>query len=68
MLKRIFEQVKPILNSILAGLVGLAVGAIIMAIWGYAPLEAYDALFSAIFGSFYGLSSTLARATPLILT
>lgn len=59
---------KPILNSVLAGLFGLAFGAIIMAIWGYSPIAAYNALFDAVFGSLYGFGSTLARATPLMLT
>lgn len=68
MLKQIYERSKPLLNSLLAALVGLAVGAIIMALWNYPPFGAYRALFTAIFGSFYGFGSTLARTTPLILT
>lgn len=68
MVKQLYAKFEPILNSILAGLVGLAGGAIIMAIWGYPPISAYQALFSAVAGSFYGIGSTLAQATPLILT
>ncbi len=59
---------RPILESILAGLIGLGVGALIMWAWGYHPWPAYVALFKESFGSGYGLASALANATPLILT
>src|SRR6056297_3656305 len=68
MMKQSYTRLKPIITSVLAGLVGLAGGAIIMALWGYPPITAYNALFSAVVGSLYGFGSTLAQATPLILT
>ncbi len=68
MITQIYAKLKPVINSVLAGLVGLAGGAIIMALWGYPPIAAYNALFSAVAGSMYGFGSTLAQATPLILT
>ncbi len=68
MMKQIYTRLKPIITSVLAGLVGLAGGAIIMALWGYPPIAAYQAVFSSVFGSLYGFGSTLAQATPLILT
>ncbi|MBC7221473.1 ABC transporter permease [Candidatus Bipolaricaulota bacterium] len=59
---------RPILESVLAGLIGLGAGALIMRAWGYHPWSAYVVLFKESFGSGYGLASALANATPLILT
>jgi simple sugar transport system permease protein len=59
---------RPILESVLAGLIGFGAGALVMGAWGYNPWPAYMALFRASFGSGYGLASALANATPLILT
>jgi ABC-type uncharacterized transport system permease subunit len=64
----IWRGLRPILESVLAGLIGLGVGALIMWAWGYRPWPAYVALFKESFGSGYGLASALANATPLILT
>lgn len=49
-------------------LLGLALGAALMALWGYDPWKAYQALFRGAFGDRYGIANTLSRATPLILT
>ncbi len=49
-----------VLALVLSGLVILAVGV--------NPVEAYTALFSGAFGTLYGLSETLVKTTPLILT
>ena len=64
----LLSRLRPIAESLLAGLVGLAAGAIIMLIYGFSPIEAYFALFRGSFGSLYSLSEALANATPLILT
>jgi simple sugar transport system permease protein len=64
----LISRLLPLGESLLAGLVGLAVGAIIMLIYGFNPIEAYFALFRGSFGSLYSLSEALANATPLILT
>lgn len=64
----LWRGLRPILESILAGLIGLGAGALIMWAWGYNPWPAYVALFKESFGSGYGLASALANATPLILT
>ncbi|MFW6013405.1 MAG: ABC transporter permease [Candidatus Bipolaricaulota bacterium] len=65
---KFLRVIKPMVDSLIAGIIGLLGGAIIMALWGYPPLAAYTALFSSVFGDVYGVASTLARATPLILT
>lgn len=63
-----WRGLRPILESILAGAIGLGAGALIMWAWGYNPWPAYAALFRESFGSTYGLAGALANATPLILT
>lgn len=62
------SRLLPLGESLLAGLVGLAVGALIMLIYGFEPIMAYRALFRGSFASLYSLSEALANATPLILT
>ncbi len=49
-------------------LLGLALGAVLMALWGYDPWKAYQALFQGALGDRFGIANTLSRATPLILT
>jgi len=58
----------PVLESLLAGIVGLLIGALLMYIWGFNPWRAYIALFKGAFGDSYGWASSIARGTPLVLT
>lgn len=66
--KRALPALNPALESLLAGIVGLLVGALIMWIGGYDPWKAYVALFRGAYRDMYGFASSLARGTPLILT
>jgi simple sugar transport system permease protein len=65
---RLLGETGELKKTIGAGVVGFAVGAIIILIFGYNPLTAYTALFRGAFGSVYGFSESLANAIPLILT
>lgn len=58
----------PALESVVAGIVGLLVGALLMYIWGFDPWKAYWALLRGAFGGSYEWASSLARGTPLVLT
>ncbi|MCX6093768.1 MAG: ABC transporter permease [Candidatus Bipolaricaulota bacterium] len=58
----------PALESIVAAIVGLLIGAVLMYIWGFDPWKAYWALLRGAYGGSYEWASSLARATPLILT
>ena len=58
----------PALESLLAGIVGLLIGALLMYIWGFNPWKAYMALFKGAYGDSYGWASSIARGTPLVLT
>ena len=46
----------------------LVVGAVFLAIEGFSPVDAYSKLVQSSFTTLYGITDTLAVATPLILT
>ena len=46
---------------------GLLVGAIIMLLSGYNPVEGYAALWNGIFGDIYAIGETIRQITPYIL-
>lgn len=58
----------PVLESLIAGVVGLLIGALLMRIWGFDPWEAYIALLKGAYGGSYEMASSIARGTPLVLT
>ena len=62
------HQLNPVVESVIAGIIGLAIGAAIMLGYGYDPISAYISLFHGSFGSVYSWAESLANATPLILT
>ena len=62
------HQLNPVVESVIAGIIGLAIGAAIMLGYGYDPISAYSSLFRGSFGSVYSWAESLANATPLILT
>jgi len=62
------RRLSPIAESLLAGLIGLIIGAFIMLAFGYNPISAYRSLLIGSFGSTYSWAESLANATPLILT
>jgi len=67
-LRALISQLNPVAESVIAGLIGLAIGAVIMLVYGYDPVAAYISLFRGSFGSVYSWAESLANATPLILT
>lgn len=56
-----------LLQPLLAIIAGLAVGAVAILIVGGSITETYIEMWKGAFGSFYFLTNTLARATPIIL-
>ena len=67
-MRALISQLNPVAESVIAGLIGLAIGAVIMLMYGYDPVAAYISLFRGSFGSVYSWAESLANATPLILT
>lgn len=56
------------LKSIMAVILGLLVGAILMLIMGFDPLQGYKFLFQGGLKNLERIGNTIATATPLILT
>jgi simple sugar transport system permease protein len=54
------------LTPVLAVLLALLVGAVMLALLGTNPWEAYRALFIGAFGSTNALADTVVKATPLL--
>jgi ABC-type uncharacterized transport system permease subunit len=66
--RRTLTGLNPLLESALAGLLGLLIGAAIMAAWGFDPWLAYVSLFKGAYLSIRGFADSVALGTPLILT
>ncbi|CAM4204673.1 simple sugar transport system permease protein [Paenibacillus endophyticus] len=58
---------RSLMQPLLAVIVGLAAGAIAIVIVGGSVMETYAEMWKGAFGSFYFLTNTLSRATPIIL-
>jgi len=59
---------KPILETLIAILIGFIGGAVLMIIFRYDPITAYVALFQGTLLSVDGIFESLANAVPLMLT
>lgn len=53
---------------LVAILLGLLVGAVVMLLGGYNPIEAYGALIKRVVGNPYDFGETIRQITPLIFT
>lgn len=61
------NRVVNILVPVISIIIGLIVGAIIMLVSGYDPVEGYIALWNGIFGDSYSIGNTIRQITPYIL-
>jgi len=66
--RRTLTGLTPLAESLLAGVLGLLIGALIMIAWGFDPWQAYASLFKGAYLSTRGLADSVALGTPLILT
>jgi len=62
------HKVQPFLESLLALLIGLGVGALLIYIYRYDPVAGYLGLFIGAFGNTVALAETLSYSMPLALT
>ncbi|MCW3997646.1 MAG: ABC transporter permease [Candidatus Bathyarchaeota archaeon] len=69
---RIFEKLKlefkTILPQLIAISIALLVGALVLLVSGFSPIEAYGSLLAGAFGDIYGLGQTLTQTTPIVFT
>jgi len=63
-----YARISDGINSLLAILLALAIGAVLIFVSGYDVPQAYRSLFSGAFGNFYNISQTLLKMIPLIFT
>ena len=62
------NRVVNILVPVISIIIGLFVGAIVMLVSGYDPVEGYIALWNGIFGDVYSIGNTIRQITPYILS
>jgi len=65
---KIRSELRKIIPQIIAILLAFLVGAIVLQVTGYSPLEAYSALITGAFGDVFGIGQTFTQATPIIFT
>lgn len=68
MVSKVKESVKGLVNPLLAIFLSLLLAAIVLALFGYDPVEAFGAMAKGAFGDTKKFSNTLLEATPLIFT
>jgi simple sugar transport system permease protein len=59
---------RKLFSGIIGIVVALLIGAVIMLLQGYHPIETYGALFNYSLGGLFPLATTLRNSVPLILT
>jgi simple sugar transport system permease protein len=64
----LFQIARQIFLPLLGIFTALLVGAVIIFVSGFNPLDAYGGLFSGAFGNWEAVNATLATATPYIFT
>lgn len=57
-----------LLNGLAGVIVAMLLGAIVMLVQGYNPIDTYIALFDYSLGDWYSLSTMLRNSVPLVLT
>jgi general nucleoside transport system permease protein len=65
--QRLHKIFNPLIQPLLAMLIGLITGAIAISFVGEPVFQTYKVMWEGAFGTFYFLTSTLARATPILL-
>lgn len=59
---------KQLTQTIFVLILGILVGAVVMAVWGHDPWGSYASLISGALGNLRAFTSTLARSLALVLT
>jgi simple sugar transport system permease protein len=70
-LGRVTDAVDTVMETVyqvIAIVFAFAVGAAVLYVTGYSPVEAYTAMATGAFGDLYGIGQTLMQATPIIFT
>jgi simple sugar transport system permease protein len=62
------ENVKKIWAQLLSIMLAFLIGALVLVVTGYSPVDAYVALFVGSFGDITSIGLTFSKATPIIFT
>ena len=62
------DTVMEIVYQVIAILFAFIVGAAVLYVTGYSPVDAYTAMARGAFGDIFGIGQTLMQATPIIFT
>jgi simple sugar transport system permease protein len=62
------DTVMETVYQVIAILFAFIVGAAVLYVTGYSPVDAYTAMTRGAFGDIYGIGQTLMQATPIIFT
>jgi simple sugar transport system permease protein len=62
------DTLKEVISQIVAILFAFFIGAVILYVTGYSPIDAYSAMALGAFGDIFGVGQTLMQATPIIFT
>ncbi|MBA1393872.1 ABC transporter permease, partial [Lactobacillus sp. XV13L] len=65
---KVTPKIKKILVPLISIVAGFLVGALIMLVWSYNPVDAYTSMFTSALGNMNGIGETIREATPLIFT
>jgi len=69
--RRVFgggDSLQGLMIQVAAILIAFIVGAAVLTVTGYNPVDAYVSMASGAFGSSYGVGQTLTQATPIVFT
>jgi len=62
------EAIRGFLIQLFAIMMAFLVGAVVLLVTGYNPVDAYAAMFRGAFGDVFRVGQTLTQATPIIFT
>ncbi|MCH4058296.1 MAG: ABC transporter permease [Lactobacillaceae bacterium] len=65
---KVSQRTRQILVPLISILAGFLIGAIVMLIFSYSPLQAYGSMIKGSLGTMASIGETLRQATPLIFT
>jgi len=68
LLAEIRSGLSRMLPQVIAVVAAFLVGAVVLVVTGYSPVEAYAMMLTGAFGDVYGIGQTLTKATPIIFT
>lgn len=67
-MRKLSHRLITIIPQLLAIMAAFLVGAVVLVLTGYSPIDVYTTMLQGAFGDIYGIGQTLTQATPIIFT